>query len=279
MKKGFSLTEMLVVIAIVALISVIIVPSVIMINKKVNQRMLKTKKESIITAAELFAQDNPDIFQGTNTASVFVAELIRSDYLKVESSDDEKYIDCTSVVVTHDNSVSEEVFTNGCIINPINNSSMNGVKVFLRRDVSGVIASIDDESLTATPEKKFNDILTNVVCEHFDEGLLEGAAYKGEDVVRCGCAANRAKLVSATWNEETKKLVLTDDEVNACIVKGNTKNNYLRHDNRYYRVVGLYNLANSVPCQDNTYKTENPNVCALGNIVAKLITDEPVDFP
>ena len=38
-KKGFTLTELLVVIALIAIIVVIAIPSIISINKKINQRV------------------------------------------------------------------------------------------------------------------------------------------------------------------------------------------------------------------------------------------------
>ena len=46
-KHGFTLVELLVVIALIAILSIIIVPSVISVNKNVNKRMLNQKMENI----------------------------------------------------------------------------------------------------------------------------------------------------------------------------------------------------------------------------------------
>ena len=71
-KKGFTLIELLVVIAIIAILSVIIVPSIITVNKNVNERLYQQKKESIISAAELYASNNPDILtSSTRRITIF----------------------------------------------------------------------------------------------------------------------------------------------------------------------------------------------------------------
>ena len=62
-KKGFTLTELLVVIAIISIITLIAVPSVIAINRNMNRRIYSNKVETIISAAEIYATNNPDIFK------------------------------------------------------------------------------------------------------------------------------------------------------------------------------------------------------------------------
>ena len=63
-KQGFTLVELLVVVAIIAVLSIIIIPSVISVNKNINKRMLSEKEENIETAAQLYATKNDDIFNG-----------------------------------------------------------------------------------------------------------------------------------------------------------------------------------------------------------------------
>ena len=50
-KKGFTLTEVLVTIAIIGIVLLIAVPSIMVINRSVKKRELETKKEVLISAA------------------------------------------------------------------------------------------------------------------------------------------------------------------------------------------------------------------------------------
>ena len=129
-KKGFSLSELLVVIAIIAIITVIAVPSIITINKNINKRMYKEKVEKIVSAAELYATNNPDIFNGKDEVEVLVGELLNSDYLKQDT--------------VKDGSTCES--DNGCVINPMNNKSMNNEKVVIRKKAIGVVAEFGGSS-------------------------------------------------------------------------------------------------------------------------------------
>ena len=51
-KKGFTLTELLVVIALISIIVLIAVPSVVSISKRINKRVYNAKIQEIVTAAE-----------------------------------------------------------------------------------------------------------------------------------------------------------------------------------------------------------------------------------
>ena len=84
-KNGFTLVELLVVIAIIAILSVIIVPSVIKVNQTINERMYKQKKDNIVSAAELYASDNPDIFNGAESVYIYVYQLIDANYIVLET--------------------------------------------------------------------------------------------------------------------------------------------------------------------------------------------------
>ena len=53
-KKGFTLTELLVVIALISIIVLIAVPSVVSISKRINKRVYNAKIQEIVTAAELY---------------------------------------------------------------------------------------------------------------------------------------------------------------------------------------------------------------------------------
>ena len=65
-KYGFTLTEVLVVIAIIAVIVIIAVPSVLVINRNMNERVYARKIDLIESAAESYGINNPDVFNATN---------------------------------------------------------------------------------------------------------------------------------------------------------------------------------------------------------------------
>ena len=83
-KNGFTLVELLVVIVIISVLSIIVIPSIININKNINKRLLEEKKEHIESSAILYANNNEEIFNGTDEVKVFVYELINTTYLSVD---------------------------------------------------------------------------------------------------------------------------------------------------------------------------------------------------
>ena len=129
-KKGFTLTELLVVIAIIGVLSVIIIPSVVKINENINLREYEQRKTYIQNAAELYASDKPDIFQGGDVAYVYVWQLVAENYLNadLDGSDDAcKYYTIngvTSLVAdSEDENVRNSMLSVGCVSDPVNQSS------------------------------------------------------------------------------------------------------------------------------------------------------------
>ena len=81
-KNGFTLPELLAVIAIIAIIALIAIPSVLLIRNKINKRLYESKKETILLAAQLYGQDNEDIFNVTGEAMIDVGLLIQKNYIE-----------------------------------------------------------------------------------------------------------------------------------------------------------------------------------------------------
>ena len=82
-KKGFTLIELLATIVILGIITGIGYFGVNGILDKVHENMLKTKKKSIVEAADFYAQDN-EIECKSDGEIVLVSELINKGYLTTE---------------------------------------------------------------------------------------------------------------------------------------------------------------------------------------------------
>lgn len=94
-KKGFTFIEILAVIVLIALITVIAVPSIKLADKKIQTKNLQTKKDLIKIAAETYGDDNKEVllYQSTSTytdpsnnisypsITVTVGDLLNNGYL------------------------------------------------------------------------------------------------------------------------------------------------------------------------------------------------------
>lgn len=131
-KKGFTLVELIIVIAIIALLMVVAIPSILLISNKINDRMYNSKVELILAAAEIYADDNfASLFgDGTNKTSIRVKELVPT-YL--EADEVEKNLQTGEVTYT--------------ITDPRDDSSMNDRVIWLTKKNSRVIATLEVDSI------------------------------------------------------------------------------------------------------------------------------------
>lgn len=233
-KEGFTLIELLVVIAIIAILSVIIVPSVITVNKNVNERLYEQKEESIISAAELYASNNPDIFNGADKVYVYVYQLIDADYLKVDS----KYgqTNCSGTDV--------ENISKGCIIDPRTDSDstiMNNKKILLTKKAVGVVGQFDDGNGDVLLD---SDTLVNAVCKRFENNTFTGLSL-ADASSECECVySDEAKaytslsLVNGTPLGANSACIIVSDADS-----GNV-NNWLKYGSSEanWRVLGIYSV-------------------------------------
>lgn len=258
-KKGFTLTELLVVIALIAIIVVIAIPSIISINKKINQRVYKTKVEQIIGAAELYGTNNPDIFNGRSEVKVYVYELINAGFMSTDKDANDSI--CQDVT-------SEEYKSDkGCVVDPVNKKSMNDNYVIIKKEAAGVSATFEGQTTTIT-----NGTLVEQVCKRFMTGMFVGK-YGTGDTDYCGCIYEDGKPIKlAKLVKKNGKLQQADglyiastdsgDRVNACIIAGDETNNYLKYGGTMWRVMGVYDV----------YGDEGG-----GRLVTKMITNDNID--
>lgn len=255
-KYGFTLTEVLVVIAIIAVIVIIAVPSVLVINRNMNERVYNRKMDLIESAAELYGTNNPDVFNATNEEYVTVEDLIKSGFLEAD------------VAKNGDNCTSDD----GCVIDPRCSDdesigckrSLNDVQILITKEVAGVTAKIGGIKCdNNNPNNKCKGgTLVQQVCEKFNGGKFIGKYGTGSEDY-CGCRMLNGLpngLYRATKNSDGT-LTLTNTPVKACIIAGDEKGNYLKYNGVMWRVMGVYDLYN------------NGN-----NLVAKIITNDTVDI-
>lgn len=240
-KKGFTLVELLVVIAIIGVLSVIIVPSVINVNKNVNKRLLDSKKQNISSAATLYASRNDDIFNGVDEVPVFVYELIDMGYVEID-------VDKTD---SRCNDANENKGAKGCVLNPVITGTLNADYVILRKQgATGYYAEYIESDHNYNGQGGVTDTtLATAVCNAINDGKLDAKSENGN---KCNCY----NLVDGKFTQI--KEVDGGAQVNACIISGENPNNYLRYGDSKpnWRVLGVYKID--------------------GVLNAKMITSEPI---
>lgn len=247
MKKGFTLIELLVVIVIIAVLSVVIVPSLIKVNDNINKRLLSEKIENIESAAQLYARNNEEIFNGTTKVKVYVYQLVEYNYLTVDLKDG-----ASNCETDTDKGIGEGNITNkGCVQNPVTKGSMNKNYVELTRNGTGFKAEY--VSLDSVDSDYNPTTLVQAVCAGFVNKSFKGQAMVDGQTKECMCDDYT----------DPKSLVLVSDNtvtVSACIISGDSPQNYLRYGSANepnWRVLGLYQLSE-------------------GELSAKLITIGPI---
>lgn len=235
-KDGFTLVELLVVIAIIAILSVIIVPSVITVNKNVNDRLYQQKQESIISAAELYASNNPDIFNGADKVYVYVYQLIDADYLKIDTKYGQGV--CTG---TTDN------ISKGCVVDPRGSSDkpiLNNEKVLLTKKAVGVVGEFDDGDDDILQD---SDTLVNAICKRFENGTFMGL-YSADTNSQCTCFDDPSNPINGFDSLGKKGESGPSSDIEACLIVSDSEsgnvNNWLKYGSSEanWRVLGVYKV-------------------------------------
>lgn len=244
-KKGFTLTELLAVIAIVAIIAVIAVPSIIVIRRNMNSKMLRDKETMIETAAETYANNNPDIFNASTEEYITVGDLVVAGFLEPDNK------------------------TTGQVLDPScegTDCSMNERNILLTKRVAGVTAKLGGVKCSSDDGTCQGGPLTLQVCERFnvkenDANFKQKRRFVGKygtgDNDYCECKIRNGKV------EGLVKKGTNNDYVSACLIYGDEENNYLEYNGVLWRVVGVYNIGSGNGTS--------------GEYVTKIITHDTVD--
>jgi len=151
-KKGFTLTEILIVIVIIGIVLAISIPSIIAIRKRINERLLENKKDIILVAAELYGQDNA-IYTDT---IIHVYDLINEKYIEPD-------------IKQNSSNCSGEYTENGCVINPVDDSSLNNERILIKREGKSVIAIWDGEIGSTTSKELVDAVKDKLNCDEITE--------------------------------------------------------------------------------------------------------------
>lgn len=163
-KKGFTLTEILVVIVLIGVIMAIAVPSVVEVRKRINKRLLNEKKSEILVAAQLYGNDK----KLTTDTYINVYNLLE-DYIKRDV--DQNTTNCKG-------SNTDK----GCVINPVDDTSMNNDRILIRANGKSIIAVWDDGSSGSLDPKNLVEIVkTDLNCTTANNKVEEGKCIYGLD--------------------------------------------------------------------------------------------------
>ena len=159
-KKGFTLIEILVVVVLLGVVIGLVVPRMTRVNTSIAKRNFETKKELIVSAAEMYVQEQYNGAQG-DSYCVSVEDLIENNYLEVDLK--ENINGCNSE------------YGYGCVTSPVDNSILNGKKIRIEENngrYTGIWDNNECEQIAAKLDTyKENFVITNETKEIERQGL------------------------------------------------------------------------------------------------------------
>lgn len=151
-KKGFTLIEILTVIGLIGIILIIAIPAINGIRKSIKERQLATIKEAIVSAAEVYAQNNQNLFpKEGGIIQIPVRTLVYYGYINEDSTD------CDDAI--------------GCVMNPVNNTSMNNEIITIKK-------------IKSVTQATFGEVNEHVITFHANGATSVGGS---SDFISIGC--------------------------------------------------------------------------------------------
>lgn len=217
-KKGFTLSEVLVTLALISVILLIVVPSIMLITRRINKRLFEGKKEVILAAAELYGKDNSSSFDQNSELQINVAMLLQTGYIEPDEKNSDK---CPSGV-NLDNS-------NGCIINPIDKANLNEIQIKIIKK-NDTYNALWDESNSG---QKITELI-KLICDKLQKNKSKNLTTN-ENGEPCGCEYE-INEITQKWDSDT--LVLNPN-TNFCYFKEEDPKNWLYYSGIDFRIMGI----------------------------------------
>lgn len=149
-KKGFTLTELLAVIVILAVVGLIGTVSITGVKKKMNENMFRNKLAEVISAGSKWGEDNKEELNPSTTKTV--GDLIESNYLNTEEKVLPEKYDYSEAACTGKGG-KMETSTGLCtmvITNNVDYKIINSLKLKIYRENNRVYTCIVKEDNTKT---------------------------------------------------------------------------------------------------------------------------------
>lgn len=216
--KGFTLSEVLVTIALISIILLIVVPSIMLITRRINKRIFEGKKEVILAAAELYGKDNSSSFDHNSELQITVAMLLETGYIEPdEKSGSSK---CNEI----------DIDTKGCMINPVDKSNINEIPIRIIKK-NDTYNALWDESLAG---QEVNELM-KLICDKLEKNKSKNLTTN-ENGESCGCTYEIDETTQK-WNPDT--IELSPNTSSFCYFKEEDPKNWLYYSGIDFRVIGI----------------------------------------
>ncbi len=240
-KNGFTLVEILVTISLLSLIMIIVVPSVISINKKVKNKLYNTKVSQAEEATILWAQDNPNCLSSNDDSC-----MINKNNC---TSSDENKIECTITMgelaannlIKYDDEAKEEIYS------PIDNASMNDVEISFIYNLKTKLISINPSNgknpdQPSNPDQPFNPSGSSDDVNYCLNFYNEKSGTLLAGIKKNYTEATAPKTTPGKAGSAEKEAVLAstpDDYGNSLYFRGDVTNNYVQFAGMCWRIVRI----------------------------------------
>lgn len=152
-KKGFTLTELLAVIVILAVVSLIGTVSITGVKRKMNENMFRNKLTEVISAGSKWGEDNKDLLDSTDASGhpytqKTVGFLIKSNYLNSDEKVEPTKYNYTVDSCTGEGGTMESGLCTMVITNNVDYKIINSLELKIYRENNRIYTCIVKEDNT-----------------------------------------------------------------------------------------------------------------------------------